>query len=311
MNTDLLIMAVSFLAVSLLAYGLMVYFGTRREIQERFAKPKSQELPLRRRKKNESALKNLVTGWLSAFGEMALGKQPEKSKYSGLRMTLIQAGFRHPNALAMFYGLKALSTLLIPAVYFAVMMFNQKVTTFNLGLTLLLGGVGYYLPNYLLNVKLRRRQEGIDRTLPDVLDLMIVSLEAGLSLQSTLNHVAEEVRNLSRDLHRELLITNAELRTGIPRDTALKNLGERTGVQSVKSLVALMIQSEKMGVSIAHSLRTHADFVRVQRAQKAEELAAKMPIKIIFPTLFCIFPAIFIVILGPAAIQIYKSLIKR
>jgi tight adherence protein C len=181
----------------------------------------------------------------------------------------------------------------------------------NLGIALAAAILGYYLPNYILRGALNRRQERIDRTLPDVLDLMIVSLEAGLSLQSTLNHVSEEVRRISKDLQQELRITNAELRTGIPRDNALKNLGERTGVQSVKSLVALMIQSEKMGASIAQSLRTHADFVRVQRGQRAEELAAKMPIKIIFPTLFCIFPSIFIVILGPAAFQIYRALVAK
>ncbi len=162
-----------------------------------------------------------------------------------------------------------------------------------------------------MNKALKQRQNRIDRALPDVLDLMIVSMEAGLSLQSTLNHVADEVKRISKDFHGELRITNAEMSTGIPRDNALRNMGERTGVQSVKSLIGLMIQSEKMGASISQSLRTHADFVRVQRAQKAEEMAAKLPIKIIFPTLVCMFPAIFIVILGPAAIQIYHTLLKK
>jgi tight adherence protein C len=139
---------------------------------------------------------------------------------------------------------------------------------------------------------------------------MIVSMEAGLSLQATLNRVADESNRISKELSRELQVTNAELRAGISRDTALKNLGERTGVQSVKSLVALMIQSERMGASISHALRNHASYTRVQRAQRAEEIAAKMPIKIVFPTLLCIFPSIFIVILGPAGISIYRTLVK-
>jgi tight adherence protein C len=106
-------------------------------------------------------------------------------------------------------------------------------------------------------------------------------------------------------------LTNAELRTGIPRETAMKNLGERTGVQNIKSLVGLMIQSDKMGASIAQALRTHASFLRVQRAQKAEEKAAKLPVKILFPMLVFIFPAVFIVILGPAVIQILHSNILK
>ncbi len=152
-----------------------------------------------------------------------------------------------------------------------------------------------------------RRQDRIDKALPDVLDLLIVCMEAGLSLQATINRVADEVKSISMDLYRELQLPNAELRTGISREIALKNLGERTGVQNVKALVGLMIQSDRMGASIVQSLRTHAAFLRVQRSQRAEEQAAKLPVKILFPLLLFIFPAIFVVVLGPAAIQITKS----
>jgi tight adherence protein C len=174
----------------------------------------------------------------------------------------------------------------------------------------LLAGTGYYLPYYILQVSLRRRQDRLDRALPDVLDLMIVSMEAGLALQATLVRVAEEVRSISKELYKELQFTNAELRTGSSRDTALKNLAERTGVPSIKSLVSLILQSEKMGTSIAEALRTHADFIRVQRAQKAEEIAAKMPVKILFPMMLCIMPVLFIIIIGPGAIRISRTLLK-
>ncbi len=307
----LIILIVAFGAIGFLTYGLCVYLGTRREMQERFAKSTTGIAPLVRRDSKNSTLREWALGAISSFGNMALGKEKEKKETSDLRLTLIQAGFRYTNSVAVFYGIKALSTMLFPLCYLIYMMWTSKVTTMNLGIALAVAALGYYLPNYILRRSLKRRQDRIDKALPDVLDLMIVSMEAGLSLQSSLNHVAEEMRRISKDLQQEFRITNAELRTGIPRDAALKNLGERTGVQSIKSLIALMIQSEKMGASIAQSLRTHADFVRVQRGQRAEELAAKMPIKIIFPTLFCIFPAIFVVILGPAAIQIYRSLIAK
>ena len=114
-------------------------------------------------------------------------------------------------------------------------------------------------------------------------------------------------RAISIDLYKELQLTNAELRTGISREMALRNLGERTGVQNVKALVGLMIQSDRMGASIVQALRTHASFLRVQRSQKAEEQAAKLPVKILFPLLLFIFPAIFVVVLGPAAIQMSKT----
>jgi tight adherence protein C len=290
---------------------VFVYTSTRREMQERFAKSKPGLTPLVRRDSSGSNFKDHALDLISNFGKMTLGKDKEKVKISDLRLTLIQAGFRYTNAVPVFYGIKALCTLALPLCFLTYVMWTQKVTSMNLSYALGAAALGYYLPNYLLRRSLNKRQDRIDKALPDVLDLMIVSMEAGLSLQSTLNHVADEVLRISKDFHQELRITNAELRTGIPRDVALKNMGERTGVQSVKSLIALMIQSEKMGASIAQSLRTHADFVRVQRSQRAEELAAKMPIKIIFPTLFCIFPAIFIVILGPAAIQIYHILLKK
>ena len=307
----LIILMATFGAAGLMTYGLLVYTSMRREMQERFAKSKVGMAPLVRRDSKASNLREQVLEVISSFGKMTLGKDKEKPKISDLRLTLIQAGFRYTNSVAVFYGIKAISTIVLPLCYLGYVMWTSKVTTMNLSIAMGAAALGYYLPNYILRKALYKRQNRIDRALPDVLDLMIVSMEAGLSLQSTLNHVADEVLRISKDFYREMRITNAELRTGIPRDNALRNLGERTGVQSVKSLIALMIQSEKMGASIAHSLRTHADFVRVQRAQRAEELAAKMPIKIIFPTLFCIFPAIFIVILGPAAIQIYHALIKK
>ncbi len=152
-----------------------------------------------------------------------------------------------------------------------------------------------------------RRQERIDKALPDVLDLLIVCMEAGLSLQATINRVSDEVRPISEDLYHELNLTNAELRTGISRETALRNLAERTGVQNVHALVGMMIQSDRMGTSISQALRVHSSFLRVQRSQKAEEIAAKMPVKIMIPMLLFIFPSVFVIVLGPAVINLVQT----
>jgi tight adherence protein C len=177
------------------------------------------------------------------------------------------------------------------------------MNTMNLVSLFGLAGTGFYLPMYILRFITKRRMDRIDKALPDVLDLFIVCMEAGLALQATILRVADEVKHISLELFNEFQLTNAELRTGIPREAALRNLGERTGVQNVKALVGLMIQSERMGTSISQALRTHAGFLRVQRGLKAEERAAKLPVKILFPMMFFIFPAIFVVVLGPAIIQ--------
>jgi len=311
MDQSLLIISIAtFGAVGLLTYGLVTYSSNRRKLQERFAKSKTGLAPLAGREAKPSNLKEQALGVISSLGKMTLGKE-EKARSSDLRLTLIQAGFRYKNSATVFYGIKGISTVLLPLLYFAYILGTSEVSTMNPLIALGGAALGYYLPNFILRRALTRRQDRIDRALPDVLDLMIVTMEAGLSLNSTLNNIVDEVQRICKELYQELRITNAELRTGIPRENALKNLGERTGVDSINSLISLMIQSDKMGTSIAHSLRTHADFVRVQRAQRAEELAAKMPIKIIFPTLFCMFPAIFVVILGPGAIQIYHTMVKK
>lgn len=305
------ILAAVFLSACLMTYGLFVFINNRRTIQERFAKRKKEEDPLikLRRVDKRSKIKNRFITWISSFGRFAVkDKDAEFSDVSNLRLTLIRAGFRHSSAPAVYFGLRALLGVCLPLIFMLYMVFFKRgADSFSLVGAMVLAAIGYYGPVYGLRIIGSIRHDRIDRTLPDVLDLMIVSMEAGLSLQASLNRVALESQRLSKELSRELQVTNAELRAGIPRDVALKNLGERTGVESVKSLVALMIQSEKMGASIAHSLRTHASFTRVKRAQRAEEIAAKMPVKIVFPTLFCIFPSLFVVILGPAGISVYRT----
>ena len=299
---DLLIWGGTFLAGTCLVYGLLHYVGTRRLVKTRFRRVTEQAMPLYQGG-NETVLKGLLD-WVSSFGKFA---SSDKERNTKLRSALLQAGYRHPKGTAIFYGLQALGAFILPVPYLLFNAMNGTMTAGSLGVTLLLAGAGFYLPQYLLKLKTSRRQDGIDKALPDVLDLLIVLLEAGLSLQSTLNRVSDEVRPISMDLYHELHLTNAELRTGISRELALKNLGERTGVQSVNSLVGMMIQSEKMGTSMSQALRVHSNFLRVQRSQKAEAIAAKLPVKIMFPMMGFIFPAIFVVVLGPAAINLLHS----
>ncbi|MBM4274753.1 MAG: type II secretion system F family protein [Deltaproteobacteria bacterium] len=304
MPSLLLIGIATFATLFSLTYGLLLWLENRRAVRARLKSGGAAGLPLYHREAKQNSFLKQVLEWLSSFGRLAVKDQEEVSK---VRASLIHAGFRNPRGPAVYFGLRALSAMLLPLPYALSVLMTGKWTLGSLGLLLLLGGVGFYLPQVGLNFIRHRRQDRMDKALPDVLDLLIVCMEAGLGLQATLNRVAEEIKPISKDLFFELQITNAELRTGIPRDVALKNLGERTGVQNIKSLVGMMIQSDKMGASIAQAFRTHAAFLRVQRGQKAEEKAAKLPVKILIPMLIFIFPAVFIVILGPAVIQITRS----
>jgi tight adherence protein C len=298
-----IIATASFATVAFLTYGVLSYLSNRKLVRDRFKPASNDTMPLIYRGEVNSFKKQFLD-WISSLGHYAID---EKKDDAQLRLDLVQAGFRHPKGPAIYFGIRFLLALLLPVIFLLANFMNGSFTTQNLMVCLLAAGSGFYIVPYLLKVFTRRRQDRIDRALPDVLDLLIVCMEAGLSLQATINRVSDEVKSISMDLFKELQLTNAELRTGINRETALKNLGERTGVQNVKALVGLMIQSDRMGASIVQSLRTHASFLRVQRSQRAEETAAKLPVKILFPLLLFIFPAIFVVVLGPAAIQITKS----
>jgi tight adherence protein C len=171
-------------------------------------------------------------------------------------------------------------------------------------------GLGFVGPDFWLGRKIKRRQAQIRRGLPDVLDLMVICVEAGLSLDHATARTAEELRSAQPAIGDELGVVVLEQRAGIARAEAWKGFGDRTGVDSVRSLVSILIQSEKFGTSVAKTLRTHSDTLRTQRRQKVEEMAAKTTVKLVFPLVFFIFPSLFLVTLGPAAIIMAESFKK-
>jgi tight adherence protein C len=168
--------------------------------------------------------------------------------------------------------------------------------------------LGYLAPSLYLGIRVRRRQKEMRRALPDALDMLVVSVEAGLGLNQALVRVAEEIHRLSPVLSEQMSLVNLEIRAGTAREEALRNLADRTGLDDIASLVGMLIQTDRFGTSVAQALRIHADTMRTKRRQRAEEAAAKTTIKLIFPLVFCIFPAMFVVILGPALIQIMQAL---
>ena len=167
--------------------------------------------------------------------------------------------------------------------------------------------IGWFVPGFLLSRRIAVRQKEIQKALPDAIDLLVICVEAGLALNQAFQRVATEIRHASELLSTEISQMNLEIRAGTPRDRALMGLGERTGVQDLRSLATMLVQTERFGTSIADSLRIHADTMRTKRQQRAEEAAAKTTIKMVFPLALCIFPAMFVVILGPAMIRIIQG----
>ena len=227
---------------------------------------------------------------------------------SALRRRFMNAGIRSATAPMAFFGLKTVLALGLPMLTFAALtLASAQVQGYSL-LLFLLGAstIGYYLPNYILSKSIARRQREIFESFPDALDLMTVCMEAGLGTEAALNKVSEDMVHKSPTLSEELRLVNLELRAGAPRDKALRNLGIRTGVEEVEGFVSMINQADRFGTSIAQSLRVHSETVRTLRRQKAQEAAAKIPLKLLFPLIFCIFPALMLVIIGPAVIQMIR-----
>ena len=301
-NISLLVLALVFAAVFLAVYGLTVNLNLKQKVRARLKNPEQSMIsPIFREEQPSGFSKGKILGWLSFSGQWALR---DRDKISKVRTDLIQAGFSQGTAPAVYFGLRALFAFLLPVPLLLLLIIKGNISGFGLLWAFSLSILGFFLPTYVLKKKISQRQIRIDATLPDVMDLFIVCIEAGLSLNASVHRVANEIKEVSKDFFDELQITAAELRTGIPWDEAFEGLGKRTGVQSLRSMAALMIQSNKMGTSLGQSFRTQSEFSREQRYLRSEEKAAKLPVKMIFPLVMLILPSMFIVTVGPAFIHV-------
>jgi tight adherence protein C len=226
------------------------------------------------------------------------------SEMGKLQQRLVTAGYRRNEAVMVFLGIRIGFALLLFVICSTPLVGRPSVI-----LSLAACGLGYVLPGMLLARIAKRRQHRIRLGLPDALDLLVVSVEAGLGLDQAIQRVADELAFAHPDLADEMRLINLELRAGKARSEALRNFGERTGVDDVVSLVAMLIQTDKFGTSVAQSLRVHSETSRTKRRQRAEEAAAKTGVKMVFPLVFCIFPAIWVVTIGPAAIKFVQVLV--
>jgi tight adherence protein C len=226
-------------------------------------------------------------------------KAPRSPKELGqLKLRLVQAGFRRDEALTIFFGIRVTLALVLFAVFSTSIIMRPNITVALAGV-----GFGYLVPGIVLARLAKRRAHRIRLSLADALDLLVVSVEAGLGLDQAMTRVGDELAFAYPDLSAELRLVNLELRAGKARPEALRNLADRTGVDDLSSLVTMLIQTDKFGTSVAQSLRVYSETLRTKRRQRAEEAAAKTGVKMVFPLVLCIFPAIWVVTIGPAAIK--------
>jgi tight adherence protein C len=215
-----------------------------------------------------------------------------------LRLRLVQAGYRRDDAIAVFFGIRICVALALFSLFATSIVGRPNILLALSGL-----GLGYLLPGMVLARLAKRRSHKIRLALADMLDLLVVSVEAGLGLDQALMRVSSELAMAYPELSDELRLINFELRAGKPRAEALRNMADRSGVDDLSSLVTMLIQTDKFGTSVAQSLRVYSETLRTKRRQRAEEAAAKTGVKMVFPLVLCIFPAIWIVTIGPAAIK--------
>jgi len=231
-------------------------------------------------------------------------------EYTRLRKNLISAGIRKPNAPAIFWGAKCLLVILLPSVFMAIGL--TILTSFNprmyLGFSLFLALAGFYLPDYLLFKRKESRKQVFRDGLPDALDLLIVCVEAGMGLDSAIHRVAEEMALSNKVLSDEFKVYGLEVKAGKRREEAMKDLAARIDLEDMYNLTSLLVQTDKFGTSLSQALRVYSDTFRTKRFMRAEEKAARLPGLMLFPLIIFIFPALFVALLGPAAIEIYRTM---
>lgn len=248
-----------------------------------------------------------VPFWLQPLRFLA-SALPAPGETSRLRYELAAAGYRHMEAPRIFTGLRVLLTVVFGVGTMLVAPRFGLLRSEVILVTAVAALLGFMFPWLLVRLAQRKRRMEITLALPDALDLMVICVEAGQGLNAALMSVAREAATYSPALSDELRLMNLEMSTGLPRSTALRNLARRTGIDDVRALVAVLVQSDKFGTSVGGALRIHAQSLRTRRRQRAEEQARKTPVKMVFPLVLCIFPALLVVILAPGVIELVRAL---
>jgi tight adherence protein C len=236
----------------------------------------------------------------------------EGSTPSALRLRFGHAGWRSPMALQFYFISKTLLTLLLPTLAWGVMETQAWATpsTLRMALVIAAAALGYYLPDVLLNWRIQRRQLALVHAFPDALDLLRLCVQAGLGLDAAIDRVGREMRHARPELSEEFALTGLALRGGSSRADALRNLSQRVGLKDIDALVSMLVQADRFGTSVSESLAVHAEALRTQRRLRAEEAGAKLPVKLLMPLIFCVFPSLLTVLLGPVVVTLVRGFVQ-
>ena len=313
-NIKLIISSVTFFSLFLFCFGIVQYLRQRekrRELLEKISGSGQTSIIHYGTGTKNTSDESIFTPILNFFKLFGDRISFDPSHESRMRIRFLRAGIRRKNAMIILWGAKCFFCILLTAIFFICRFTILKILSNQIavGFAVLTALGGFYLPDLWLKIKSDIRREKLFEGLPDALDLLVVCVEAGMGLDGAINRVAEETKLTNPILSDELKLLNLELRAGKSRQDALRNLALRTNIDAMNSLVTLLIQTDKFGTSVAKALRVFSDSFRTERYQKAEERAAKMPVKLVFPLVLFIFPSLFVVILGPAAIRIYQNII--
>lgn len=301
---SILFLVVVFISIASLSAGLVWWLTTSR-LRQRLADTMAANIVVERSARWRERLASVI----QPLAKLSL--PAEGWEGSAIRIAFINAGWRQTSAPTIFFGIKTMLAIGFPLI--ALTLSGEGLLASGVSRILLVlvsaSALGYYLPNLFLRYKIADRQREIFESFPDALDLLIICVESGLGLDQAIGKVAAEIDIKSKVLAQELQLVLMELRSGFSRETALRHLALRTGLEEIDLLVAMMIQADRFGTSMGDSLRVHADNLRTKRRQRAEEAAAKIAVKLLMPLIFMIFPTLMLVLVGPAMIQIYRVLL--
>ncbi len=311
MDQVLVISIFIFLGILVISWGIYAYLQSKQEMNDWGTRAKGKSLSQQAAKsadENNSAQQNFVK-ILERLGEFSKPKNAQA--ISPLRTSLIIAGYRSAKAPIAFLGARIFFGIVLGLGFLFLGSDSVQAKDPLVFLAYLIGAMffGYYLPTIWLNMMVSGRQQRITNGFPDALDLMVVCVEAGLGLDQALARVGLEVKNGHPDLGEEFGLLNLELRAGLSREQGLRNLVSRTDLDDIRSLVALLIQTDRFGTSIGQALRVHSDSMRLKRRMIAEGKAAQLPVKLMIPLILFIFPALMVVIIGPGAISLMRNLL--